>query len=141
MAKKSDFPKGWTPYGKPYAPTKPRRMLKSRQLLNTFTYSNYSSVSLKDFGEAADSISIEASTDGYGDTEIRVLVYAPETEVEDPHYKTHMARYHAANKKYKKELAEWEKWKAVYDAREKARKRKADLALYEKLKKEFEGGN
>lgn len=138
MSKKNKYPSGWSIYSYPRPPQKPEQFYKSREVIKTFKVGSYESIDVSEFAGAG-SIYLESHTDGYGDTTIEVSVQAPEKETEDPHYAERLKKYKREYKKYEAQMAEWQKWKDVYDKEQADLKKKADRATYERLKKEFEG--
>jgi hypothetical protein len=66
------------------------------------------------------------------------LIQFTEEDIENPNYASELRKYNRDKKKHSEELAEWEKWKAIWDKEEADAKVKAELKTLQKLKDKYE---
>jgi len=137
--KKSKYPKWFSEWNKPYAPTKPRETMRNFEVLAKVEAGNWDMIPVPQV-EGATHISIEVEMDPYDRESVsRVqLSFGKEGVIANPRYKKELEYYEKEYAEYKAKLKEWNKYKKEIDKE----KKEADLArrkaMYEKLKREFE---
>jgi hypothetical protein len=140
MAKTKKVKKPYfSPYSKPFAPSKPQETVTSYEEIKRIDIDQYSSIPIP-VVPLATHIGVDISQERCDDNSISSvhLVYTTYKVIPNPHYKKQLEQYEERYKKYKEELTEWNIQKKEYDKKEEERKQAAKIAMYNKLKKELE---
>ncbi len=66
------------------------------------------------------------------------LIEFSEEDIENPNYKSELRRYNKDKKKHSEDLAEWKKWKAVWDKEKSDAREAAERKKLEELKAKYE---
>lgn len=142
MPKKKDYPKWFSPYIKPCAPskpTKPSKTFKKEVARRNFLSGDGSPITSKEVKRLEDegwSLHIESETEYYGD-HTPVLVGVKWEEVPMPTYKSQLAGYNRRLKRYEKEKKEYNSRKKEYDSLLKRWKEEEEKENFERAKKQY----
>lgn len=143
------YPRWFSAYSKPCAPTKPRPPSETLTEFSWNTVSRPHEVTLgalvEKYGPDANPL-VHHERDGYDeyDCDFRLRIGSPTNSV-NPNYDKEMVGYEKAitaykvkYTEYKERLAEWKILKVKYDAEQKTRREKKEIAELERLRKKYE---
>ena len=148
MPKKKNYPKWFSPYMKPYAPSKPKEPSKTiKNYINVEVIENADSIPIsKERLMNTDFDTLTVTSFAYeGDCAESTIYLQKLQDVSDPNYnkalKIHervSKSYKEKYKEYREKLKEWKSLKAKWDEEVKKEKEAREKKQLERLKKKYE---
>jgi len=142
MAKKTKYPKGFYAHSPPklYV-SKPNKIIPAYQELAKMRLYDSEELYFEEGRRYKISLNLDYGCTYYpGDCPSieAYLIEFSEEDVVNPNYELELRRYNRYKKKHTEELAEWNKWKAIWDDEEAKAKEIAEREILKKLKTKYE---
>jgi len=139
---KEKFPKGWSQHSPPhFYGNKPKKIIPAYTELSDVRVYDGDELTLEPDRRYRITLDTDYSRCYYSsDTpsiEARLIGFSEE-DIENLNYDSELIKYNRDKKEHKEKLAEWNKWKAVWDAEQEKAKEIAERKKLQELKKKYE---